>query len=242
MLEIEQYMEHETSLSTMREEMAMIEKEQRATKYAEVGRWVSGNLSDKYTQSWKDSLSRGQQDSKLWMVEKIAELASRFEYTHPTHIEIIGSWFSWPLIEYLDYSFPNIKQIDCYDKDELCHPVMAQYKNKFKPDYPVHQFGDWFSRSDVRRREVIINTSGEHMPHISQRKAFFKDNPLVVIMSNDYYDGEGHTHCVENFMKLKEQQQLGQVYYVGQKLIGTGPVPYNRFMVIGRFHATSTHD
>ena len=33
------------------------------------------------------------------------------------------------LMEYIDYFFfPNIKQVDLYDKDELCHPVMVNTK------------------------------------------------------------------------------------------------------------------
>ena len=221
----------------MREEMAEIVKEQRATNYAKAGRWIENNLSESYVKSHQDSLSEQQYESKLWMVEEIANLGSKFDYTEPCHIEVVGSWFGWPLLEYIDFAFPNIKQIDCYDKDELCHPVFAQYKNMFEPKYPIHQFGDWFARSDVRRRQVIINTSGEHMPWIAQRRNFFKGNPLVIVMSNDYYDGEGHTHCVPDMMELMRQQELGVTYYTGTRSMQT----YNRFMVIGRMHAESTN-
>ena len=70
------------------------------------------------------------------------------------------------------------------------------------------------------------------MPHIMQRRNFFKGNPLVIIMSNDYYDGKDHTHCVEDMMKLVEQQELGTLYYTGTRNMQT----YNRFMLIGRVH------
>ena len=232
-LEIIDYRRNEELLSKMREEQATVNKIQRATKYAEVGRWIENNLSDAYVKSHADSVSSQQHESKLWMVEEISKLVSKFDYTEPCHIEVVGSWFGWPLMEYIDYAFPNIKQVDLYDKDELCHPVMAQYKNKFEPKYPVHQFGDWFNRSDKRRRQVIINTSGEHMPHITQRREFFKGYPLVIVMSNDYFDGEGHTHCVNDMMELMHQQELGKVYYTGTRQLQT----YNRYMVIGRMHA-----
>jgi len=236
-LEIVSYRENANRLSVLREEMAEINKKQRGTRYAKVGRWIENHLSDYYISSWEDSLSAQQFESKMWMVEEIANLGSKFEYTEPCHIEVVGSWFGWPLMEYIDYAFPNIKQVDLYDKDELCHPVMAQYKNHFTPKYEVHQFGDWFERTDRRRRQVIINTSGEHMSNISENKELFKGNPLVIVMSNDYFDGDGHTHCVPDMMELMRQQNLGKTFYTGTRSMQT----YNRFMVIGRMHAESTN-
>ena len=97
----------------MREQMAEIVKEQRATNYAKAGRWIENNLSEAYVNSHQDSLSDQQYESKLWMVEEIANLGSKFDYTEPCHIEVVGSWFGWPLLEYIDFAFPNIKQIDC---------------------------------------------------------------------------------------------------------------------------------
>jgi len=242
-MKISDYREYANRLSALREKLADIEKvfynvekEQRATKYAQVGRWVEGNLSQDYSQSWEDSMSAQQYESKKWMVDEIANLKPKFEYSEPCHIEVVGSWFGWPLMEYIDHTFPNIKQVDLYDKDDLCHPVMAQYKNHFAPKYSVHQFGDWFERTDKRRRQVIINTSGEHMSNISANKEMFKGNPLIIIMSNDYFDGDGHTHCVPDVEELVRQQNLGETYYTGTRSMQT----YNRFMVIGRMHAEST--
>ena len=67
----------------------------------------------------------------------------------------------------------------------------------------------------------------------SNKGEFFKGNPLVIVMSNDYFDGEGHTHCVNDMMELMHQQELGKVYYTGTRQLQT----YNRYMVIGRMHA-----
>ena len=84
---------------------------------------------------------------------------------------------------------------------------------------------------------MIINTSGEHMSNISENKELFKGNPLVIVMSNDYFDGDGHTHCVPDMMELMRQQNLGKTFYTGTRSMQT----YNRFMVIGRMHAESTN-
>ena len=78
-LEIIDYRRNEELLSQMREEQATVNKIQRATKYAEVGRWIENNLSETYVQSHQDSLSSQQHESKLWMVEEIANLVSKFD-------------------------------------------------------------------------------------------------------------------------------------------------------------------
>ena len=80
----------------------------------------------------------------------------------PLKIDIIGSWFAFPLIEILSKLY-KIDQIDLYDIDENCHKVVAQYLNHFDYDFKVVQFGDYFEREDLRRRHIVINTSSEHM-------------------------------------------------------------------------------
>ena len=79
----------------------------RDTKYAEVGRWIENNLSETYVQSHQDSLSHQQHESKLWMVEEMQIWCQSLTPQNP-HIEVVGSWFGWPLMEYIDY-FPQHK-------------------------------------------------------------------------------------------------------------------------------------
>ena len=149
------------------------------------------------------------------------------------NIDVIGSWFGFPLIEMLNGLF-KIKQIDLYDLDSMCHQVTAQYVNHFDYDFRIVQFGDAFQKKDWRRRNVVINTSSEHMANMIDLKTHYKDyptTPILVIQSNNYFEIDEHINCVKNEDELIEKNKINHVYFSGvQKL----PL-YDRFMVIGRW-------
>ena len=130
--------------------------------------WVYNNLSQ-YISSFDDSVSQGQYDSKIWMHEELSKI-----YLNDVHVDIIGSWFAFPMIEFL-IDLYDVKQIDLYDKDVNCHGVVAQYINHFDLDIKIAQFGDIFERTDYRRRQLIINTACEHMNDMSALKPMYKD-------------------------------------------------------------------
>ena len=182
-----------------------------------------------YSNSFEDSVSQGQYESKLWLNEKLEKFISMPEL----HIDIIGSWFGFPLIEMLANAF-DIKQIDLYDIDEDCHKVTAQYINHFDCDFKIVQFKDFFERKEMRRRHLIINTSSEHMSDIVLMKEYYKDypvKPILAIQSNNYFDVEDHINCVKEVDELIEKNQIKNVLYKGKRSL---PL-YDRFMVIGKW-------
>ena len=89
-----------------REQISICENDNRETPYYWVNQWVNNNLPS-YSNSFEDSVSQGQYESKLWLNEKLEKFISMPEL----HIDIIGSWFGFPLIEMLANAF-DIKQID----------------------------------------------------------------------------------------------------------------------------------
>lgn len=198
--------------------------------YYWVGLWVKNNLPD-YFNSFEDSISQGQYDSKKWLIEELSKInMHQFE---PLHIDIIGSWFGFPLIEMVSSKF-KIKQIDLFDLDENCHRVTAQYVNHFDYNFRIVQFDDAFKRKDWRRRHIVINTSSEHMPDMLNLKPHYKDypiTPLLVIQSNNYFELNDHINCVNDEDELVEKNQIKEVYFKGKQSL---PL-YDRFMVIGRW-------
>ena len=119
-----------------KEQISICENDNRETPYYWVNQWVNNNLPT-YSNSFEDSVSQGQYESKLWLSQELEKI----QYFDDLHIEIIGSWFGYPLIELLSKSF-NIKQLDLYDLDENCHKIVAQYKNHFDEKFKIAQFGD----------------------------------------------------------------------------------------------------
>ena len=212
-----------------KEKISICENYNRETPYYWVNQWINNNLPS-YSNSFDDSVSQAQYDSKLWLVQKLKNIKL---HVKEVHIDIIGSWFGFPLIEMLS-KILNIKQIDLYDKDENCHKVVAQYINHFDPDFRLVQFNDFFERKDLRRRHIVINTSSEHMQDIVKMKEYYKDyptTPLLVLQSNNYTSIHDHINCVSDENELVEKNQIKTVYYKGKQSL---PL-YDRFMVIGRW-------
>ena len=224
----------------------------RNSPYYKVQRFIKNNYSE-YEKSFDDSISDDQYESKKWMCDILNDLkitspdnikkytkdsseSIRFPHGHPDWdypllIEIIGSWFGWPLIELIDrFTKGRITQIDLYDPDEVCQKVTAQYKNIFNPKYKVIQHDNYFERKDLRRRHLIICTSCEHMPDFTNQFSF-KGNPFVCLQSNDYIDLTDHINCVKDVEELTEKNQIKNIWYKGEKDFGN----YKRFMVIGQW-------
>jgi len=212
-----------------KEHISICENKNRETPYYWVSQWVNNNIPS-YYQSFEDSVSQGQYDSKLWLIKKLKNIKL---YTDEVHIDIIGSWFGFPLIELLSGIF-KIKQIDLYDIDENCHKVVAQYINHFDPAFKIAQYGDYFERTDLRRRHIVINTSSEHMSDIVSMRKYYKDypdSPILAIQSNNYFTLDDHINCVNNVEELIDKNHINRVLYKGtQKL----PL-YDRYMVIGQW-------
>ncbi len=192
--------------------------------YMKVGKYVKNNHPS-YIDSHRDSLSQGQLDSKFWLVDELVKL----KWEDQMHIEIIGGWFGFPLIEMLSYL--PIKQIDVYDKDPVCVDIMAQYVNAMNMPFRIVSFGDYFERKEKRRRQLIINTSSEHMEDITCMREWYKGNPVVAVQSNDFYSIEDHINCVQNEDELVEKMNLKEVIYKGRR----SQPQYTRFMAIGLY-------
>ena len=198
--------------------------------YMKVKRFLDESYPE-YASDLLDSITDGQYESKKWMCQILRP--ENFGSKDPFKIEIIGSWFGWPLIEMLEGVVEKIEQIDLYDPDEVCQEVVQKYKYYFKPSYNLNQFGDYFERNDKRIRHMIICTSCEHMPDISEMKEYYKETPkpIFVLQSNDYVDLPEHQNCVESSSELAEKNQITDIMYQGEKDFGN----YKRFMVIGRW-------
>ncbi len=204
----------------------------KETSYYWVQKWIQNNMP-KYNESFLDSVSQGQYDSKKWLKDELIKVKKYLKRCEPLHIDIIGSWFGFPLIEFVSEIF-KIKQIDLYDSNEDCHKIMAQYEKHYDYDFKIVQFGDFFDRKELRRRHLIINTSSEHMSDIILMKEYYKDypeKPIIAVQSNNYYEIQDHVNCVSNENQLIDKNHLKEIYFAGKQSL---PL-YDRYMVIGRW-------
>jgi len=188
------------------------------------------NNHPNYLNSYIDSVSEGQHESKIWMIRQLEKTCN---FVVPIKIEIIGGWFGFPLIEMLNFAF-KIDQIDFFELDETCKKIFAQYTNFFNYNYKISVFDDYFDREEIRRRHLIINTSSEHMRDVVVMKKFYKDypfKPILVLQSNNYFNLPEHVNCVHSAEELIQKNQIKKVLYSGKMKMNN----YTRFMVIGQW-------
>tara|TARA_B100002019_G_scaffold194908_1_gene168763 strand:- start:508 stop:1482 length:975 start_codon:yes stop_codon:yes gene_type:complete len=198
-------------------------REYKVTPYYYVKRWILKNHTHLLS-AYNDTISDGQYDSKFWLINEL----NNIKWKNDLHIEIIGGWFGFPLIEMLAHL--PIKQIDFYEIDEECKKVLTQYVEQFNYNFRIVQFGNYFERTDLRRRDLIINTSCEHMNDISLMKSFYKDSPIIALQSNNFYEHD-HVNCVESEIQLRNNNEITVTKYMGMKEMEK----YKRFMVIGEW-------
>jgi hypothetical protein len=207
----------------LKEKLEDIRNEINNLPYHKIEQWTIKNQTESL-ESYYDSLSYGQIESKKWLIENLTK-------GDGLYIEIVGGWFGCPLIDLLNSKF-NIKKIDFYEIDESCKKILAQYLNHFNFNFQVSVFGDFFERKELRRRDLIINTSSEHMEDIVKMKRYFKGNPVLAIQSNDYFDLDEHINCVHDVEELILKNEIRKVWYKGDLNFEK----YTRFMAIGQWY------
>ena len=93
MAQISDWIDYKTKISEYKEQITICENDMRETPYYWVYQWVNNNLIS-YQNSFGDSLSFGQYESKKWLIDKL-QMTDLKKY-EPLKIDIIGSWFGCP--------------------------------------------------------------------------------------------------------------------------------------------------
>jgi|DEB0MinimDraft_6_1074348.scaffolds.fasta_scaffold74724_2 hypothetical protein len=230
-------------------------------RYAKLIQWANENHPKSHIY---ESLSPNQLTSKRWLINELVKIKQIYgPWSLPDNkwddkgnsIEIVGSWYGFPLIDMLSSKIP-IRNIDCWDIDFEARMIAKQYIEIFKPKKTQVYDQDYFHHErDGSRAHLLINTSSEHMTdsfwmmdemfgipreHLGDRKQFYVKNPLIVIQSNNMRDIPEHVNCVDSADELVELHKIKRVAYKGEQnmiewdgfeLRENG---YKRFMVIGR--------
>ena len=146
-----------------------------------------------------DSFSPNQFKSKERLIEMIREqLILKTE----SEIVIFGGWYGSILVP----AFKEVKRITLIDKDK---EVIGIAKNRLFNHYKNVDFlnkdvFEWApSSSRIKKTDLIINTSCEHMP--SMKKLELDTKSYFAYQSNNMYDIEGHINCVSCLDEFKEQ-------------------------------------
>ena len=190
------------------------------------------------------SMSPNQISSKIWLIENLTKICNRFKPTNHK-IEIVGSWYGYPLIEYLKNNI-SIEKIECWDIDKEARMIAKKYIEIFNNDNTfVYSKNYWHHLRTASEATILINTSSEHMVEsfyqvTGKWDVFYHKNPIIVIQSNNMYHINDHINCVNSEEELISKHKIREVLYSGSQNIvewhdeKIEESKYKRFMVIGK--------
>jgi hypothetical protein len=149
-----------------------------------------------------DSYSPNQFKSKLNLINHIKSLNI---LNKDSEIIIFGCWYGSILIPAF---YNDVKRITAIDVDPK---VISKAKYKIFKDYNKIDFitSDVFKwaadSSRIKKTQLIINTSCEHMKPMNHLGILNHINSYFAFQSNDMTDIEGHINCVKNIEEFKKQ-------------------------------------
>ena len=173
-----------------------------------------------------DSFSPNQFKSKLKLINHIKDLDI---LNKDSEIVIFGSWYGSILIPAF---YNDVKKITAIDLDPK---VISKAKYKIFKDYNVDFISkdvfDWAPDSSrIKKTDLIINTSCEHMP--SMKKLNLDTKSYFAYTSNNMYDIEGHINCVSSIEEFKWQLPDNAKVIKEDRIVDDRGT---RFMLIGKY-------
>ena len=183
-------------------------------------------LISKYSNAnWENVFSKGQLESKTWLVEKLQHWDVDLGVVY-----ICGGWYG-QLASMLFISKLPIIRIYSYDIDLLC----TQIANDMNSSKYVNRFmaiAEDIHNLDYNKCDTIINTSCEHIKNFSDWYDNIPDNKLLVLQSNNFSELDEHINCVTSLEEFKQQCYISNLLYSGELDIDVAG--YTRYMLIGR--------
>ena len=194
------------------------------------------------TKIWDDCFSRGQLESKLWLVKELGKLKVDLGT-----VFLCAGWYA-TLATMLFESGIRINKIRSFDIDDSCRSIAETFNSpwvkqdwKFKTitqdineiNFSMHTYN--VKRADGSKCELsdspdtIINTSCEHIENFTEWYDKIPEGKLVILQSNDFFEVDEHVNCVNDLDDFSRQSPLKSVLYSKSLELEK----YTRYMRIG---------
>jgi hypothetical protein len=192
----------------------------------------------------KDAMSRGQLQSKIWLVDELATMDLNLGT-----VFLCAGWYGILATMMFERDL-NIDKLRSFDMDPTVVDIADKFNStqfadswKFKAitddihniNYAGHHWTAW-SNSNQRPSlpiadtpDTIINTSCEHIDNFVEWYAKIPTGKLVILQSNDYEEIDEHVNCSANLTEFDASIPMTDVLYLGEKPLEK----YTRFMKIG---------
>jgi len=194
------------------------------------------------TEIWNDCFSRGQLQSKLWLVHELkkcnVDLGTVF---------LCAGWYA-TLATMLFESNIKVDKVRSFDIDPTCCKIAEifnkpwvindwQFKASTKDIFDINFTSETYTthRSDGTACEqddipdTIINTSCEHIQNFDEWYAKVPNGKLVVLQSNDYFEVKEHVNCSKSISQFSRSCPMKETLFEGELFLPD----YTRFMKIG---------
>jgi len=191
-----------------------------------------------------DCFSRGQLQSKLWLVKELKKLKVDLGTVY-----LCAGWYA-TLATMLFESGMKVDKIRSFDIDPSCVDIAETFNKPWFVDnwrfkavtkdimhitYDEHWWESWSNANNRMSKPIldipdtIINTSCEHIPNFAEWYAKIPDGKLVVLQSNNYFEIDEHVNCVNDIYEFKTMAPMTTLLYIGEIELSK----YTRFMLIG---------
>ena len=190
----------------------------------------------------EDCLSRGQLQSKLWLVQELEKISVDLGV-----VFLCAGWYGTLAIMLFESKL-HLDKIRSFDIDESTEFIAETFNKpyvvddwQFKPviqdihdiNFEEHSYvvskgdGDFEVLWDIP--DTIINTSCEHIDNFDKWYGKIPIGRLVVLQCNDYEEIEEHVNTHKDLDSFAEQTPMETELYSGELDLGQ----YKRFMRIG---------
>ncbi len=189
------------------------------------------------------AFSENQIVSKTWLADKVHETLGGDFGT----IYVLGGWYGVLGAILLHDARFRIGRVLSFDIDPGCAPVAERLNaehaaaDRFRAitadactlDYQCIDTSPGAAgpgNGDGGARNLVINTSCEHMPSAEAWYGRLPAGISLALQSNDNFDCSEHVNCIEDLTAFKRQVPMSEVLYEG----ALQRKRYSRFMLIGR--------
>jgi hypothetical protein len=191
----------------------------------------------------EDCFSRGQLESKLWLIEELKKTSMSLGT-----VFLCAGWYGTLATMMFENNLDIIK-IRSFDIDKSCPSIAEIFNKKWVVDdwkfkasvQDIHDIN--FNDEHVYRvyksngeeellwdtPDTIINTSSEHINNFTEWYNRIPDGKMIVVQGNDYFEIKEHVNCSENLQEFSDKSPMTTVLYEGQLELPK----YKRFMKIG---------
>ena len=191
-----------------------------------------------------DCFSRGQLQSKQWLVTELEKLDVELGT-----VFLCAGWYA-TLATMLFESDITVDKVRSFDIDESCVDIAETFNKpwfmeqwRFKSitqdimdvDYDEHTWQYWSNANNRMSKPItdtpntIINTSCEHIENFGEWYAKITAGKLVILQSNNFFQVEEHVNCVNDIEEFKTQAPMSEILYSGELELPK----YKRVMLIG---------